>query len=36
MSIDLKGFKGEEMIDYKNLMLCVVTKFLKEVQGSKI
>ena len=36
MSIDLMGFKGEEMIDYKNLMFCVVAKFLEEAQGSRI
>jgi len=36
MSMDLMGFKREEMIDYKNLTYCGVAKFLEEAQGSKI
>jgi peroxiredoxin family protein len=36
MSMDLMGFKREEMIDYKNLTFCGVAKFLEEAQGSKI
>jgi peroxiredoxin family protein len=36
MSMDLMGFKREEMIDYKNLTFCGVAKFLEEAQNSKI
>jgi len=36
MSMDLMGFKREEMIDYKNLTFCGVAKFLEEAQDSKI
>ena len=36
MSMDLMGFKREEMIDYKNLTFCGVAKFLEEAQSSKI
>jgi peroxiredoxin family protein len=36
MSMDLMGFKREEMIDYKNLTYCGVAKFLEEAQNSRI
>lgn len=36
MSMDLMGFKKEEMIDYPNLDYCGVAKFLKDAQESKI
>jgi len=36
MSMDLMGFKREEMIDYKNLTFCGVAKFLEEAQNSRI
>jgi len=36
MSMDLMGFKREEMIDYPNLTYCGVAKFLEEAKSSKI
>lgn len=36
MSMDLMGFKQEEMIDYPNLQYCGVAKFLEEAMGSKV
>ena len=36
MSMDLMGFKREEMIDYPNLTYCGVAKFLEEAAGSKV
>ncbi|MDA3886604.1 MAG: DsrE/DsrF/DrsH-like family protein [Candidatus Delongbacteria bacterium] len=36
MSMDLMGFKREEMIDYPNLNYCGVAKFLKDAHESKI
>ncbi len=36
MSMDLMGFKREEMIDYPNLSFCGVAKFLEEAKNSKI
>jgi len=36
MSMDLMGFKREEMIDYPNLEYCGVATFLAEAQNSKI
>jgi len=36
MSMDLMGFKREEMIEYPNLTFCGVAKFLEEAQNSKI
>jgi peroxiredoxin family protein len=36
MSMDLMGFKREEMIDYPNLTYCGVAKFLEEAINSKI
>jgi peroxiredoxin family protein len=36
MSMDLMGFKREEMIDYPNLTFCGVAKFLEEAQNSRI
>jgi peroxiredoxin family protein len=36
MSMDLMGFKREEMIDYNNLTFCGVAKFLEEAQNSKV
>lgn len=36
MSMDLMGFKREEMIEYPNLTYCGVAKFLEEAQNSKI
>ena len=36
MSMDLMGFKRDEMIDYPDLTFCGVAKFLEEAQNSKI
>ena len=36
MSMDLMGFKREEMIDYPNLIFCGVATFLEEAKGSKV
>ena len=36
MSMDLMGFKREEMIDYENLTFCGVAKFLEEAANSKV
>ena len=36
MSMDLMGFKREEMIDYKGLTFCGVAKFLEEAKNSRI
>ena len=36
MSMDLMGFKREEMIDYPNISFCGVAKFLEEAMRSKI
>ncbi|MCJ7773164.1 MAG: DsrE/DsrF/DrsH-like family protein [Desulfobacterales bacterium] len=36
MSMDLMGFKREEMIDYPGIEFCGVAKFLEEANGSKI
>lgn len=36
MSMDLMGFKREEMIDYPNLKYCGVATFLAEAKDSKI
>jgi peroxiredoxin family protein len=36
MSMDLMGFKREEMIDYPNISFCGVAKFLEEAMNSKI
>ena len=36
MSMDLMGFKREEMIDYKGLEFCGVAKFLEEASNSRI
>ena len=36
MSMDLMGFKHEEMIDYPDLEFAGVAKFLEEAMGSKI
>ena len=36
MSMDLMGFKREEMIEYKNLTFCGVAKFLEEAANSKV
>ena len=36
MSMDLMGFKREEMIDYKDLTFCGVAKFLEEAANSKV
>ncbi|MEW6673628.1 MAG: DsrE/DsrF/DrsH-like family protein [Thermodesulfobacteriota bacterium] len=36
MSMDLMGFKRDEMIDYSNLTYCGVAKFLEEAQSSKV
>ena len=36
MSMDLMGFKREEMIDYKGLEFCGVAKFLEEAHNSRI
>jgi len=36
MSMDLMGFKREEMIDFQNLNYCGVAKFLEEAADSRI
>ena len=36
MSMDLMGFKREEMIEYKDLTFCGVAKFLEEANNSRI
>jgi len=36
MSMDLMGFKREEMIDYPNLKVCGVASFLAEAQSSRV
>lgn len=36
MSMDLMGFKREEMIEYKDLMYGGVAKFVEEAQNSKV
>jgi peroxiredoxin family protein len=36
MSMDLMGFKREEMIDYPNITYCGVAKMLEEAQNSKV
>jgi peroxiredoxin family protein len=36
MSMDLMGFKREEMIDYNDLTFCGVAKFLEEAKDSRI
>ena len=36
MSMDLMGFKREEMIDYKDLTFCGVAKFLEEANDSRV
>jgi len=36
MSMDLMGFKREEMIEYPNMDFCGVAKFLEEAKSSKI
>jgi len=36
MSMDLMGFKREEMINYPSLTYCGVAKFLEEAVTSKI
>mgnify|MGYP003572884214 FL=1 len=36
MSMDLMGFKREEMIEYKDLTFCGVAKFLEESNNSRI
>jgi peroxiredoxin family protein len=36
MSMDLMGFKREEMIEYSNLTYCGVAKFLEEANNSKV
>ena len=36
MSMDLMGFKREEMIDYPNMSYCGVAKFLEEAMNSKV
>jgi len=36
MSMDLMGFKREEMIAYPNLTYCGVAKMLEEAQSSKV
>lgn len=36
MSMDLMGFKREEMIDYQGLEFCGVAKFLEEASNSRI
>jgi peroxiredoxin family protein len=36
MSMDLMGFKREEMINYPNLTFCGVAKMLEEAQNSKV
>jgi peroxiredoxin family protein len=36
MSMDLMGFKREEMIDYKDITFCGVAKFLEEAKDSRV
>jgi len=36
MTMDLMGFKREEMIDYPNISFCGVAKFLEEAMKSKV
>ncbi len=36
MSMDLMGFKREEMIDYPNMKVCGVAAFLAEAQTSRV
>jgi len=36
MSMDLMGFKREEMVDYPDLTYCGVAKFLEEAAASKV
>jgi len=36
MSMDLMGFKREEIVDYKNMDFCGVAKFLEEANDSRI
>ena len=36
MSMDLMGFKREEMIEYSNMDFCGVAKFLEEAANSKV
>jgi peroxiredoxin family protein len=36
MSMDLMGFKREEMIEYPNLTYCGVATFLQEAATSKV
>jgi peroxiredoxin family protein len=36
MTMDLMGFKREEMIDYPNLTYCGVAKFLEEANNSRV
>ncbi|HUT70094.1 MAG TPA: DsrE/DsrF/DrsH-like family protein [Desulfatiglandales bacterium] len=36
MTMDLMGFKREEMIEYPNLTFCGVAKFMEEAQNSKV
>jgi peroxiredoxin family protein len=36
MSMDLMGFKREEMINYQNMTFCGVAKFLEEAKDSRI
>lgn len=36
MSMDLMGFKHEEMIDYNNLQYCGVASFLEEASNSRV
>jgi peroxiredoxin family protein len=36
MSMDLMGFKREEMIEYPNLTFCGVAKFLEEAKDSRV
>jgi peroxiredoxin family protein len=36
MSMDLMGFKREEMINYKDLTFCGVAKFLEEAGDSRV
>lgn len=36
MSMNLMGFKKEEMIDYPNLTVCGVATFLSDAQESKV
>jgi peroxiredoxin family protein len=36
MSMDLMGFKREEMIEYPDLTYCGVAKFMEEAQSSRV